>query len=232
MKLPEGWDIVKIKSRLFGGYTVLGVKVEQAQADPGMAGGGPPSFEEMMNGMKFELEAPVEDDFSPACFLPESNDEDEMSYCDICEQWCGPEHNHYGETIQEKDTSEWANSIHRVCNVCGHEDDIYPTGSGSYGSELDFCNKVDFDNAYVCESKWGMGQDHDRWAETYIEHDDEPEQVPLVCKVCFLHATDFDGTTMCIDEDDFHIWISIEELKADDSVTILDLQFVEKQGEE
>ena len=223
VKLPEGWDILRVDHRFFGGYTVVGFHVEEPPMDLGSAfmGGVSGAHMEYLNIGKEQ--GTLEDDFSPACFLPESDDEKDMRWCDVCEQYCGPAHNHYGETIQEKDTSEWANSIHRVCDECGHEDDIFPLGSGSYGPHLDYCIN--------CDAKWGMGQDHDRWAENYVEHDDEPRATLLQCIFCGLFSTDFDGTQDCV-EKEFHEWVSFVEEAEGDEFTALSLQFVEKEWAE
>jgi hypothetical protein len=110
-----------------------------------------------------------QDGFSEACFLPESEDvEDKLQwcqdcgtwtgnhheqwhlenkYCDVCLEYVGPGHSHIGETIKERDTSDWANSIGRQCDVCGHMDQIFPLSNGQFGSNLDYCIN--------CNAPWG-----------------------------------------------------------------------------
>jgi len=154
-----------------------------------------------------------DDGFSDgSCFMPESEDvESTLRYCDVCTQMVGPAHSHVGETWKERDTSDWANPIHRKCEVCGHEDDIYPTGSGSYGSQLDFCNHENEHQEYDCEKPWGMGQDHDRWDDDYVEHDGQEQLASLFCMHCGFDSSKFTGVEDCTTEDGFHKFIPFEE---------------------
>jgi hypothetical protein len=162
------------------------------------------------------------DNFSDACFLPESEDVEEdltwcadcrtwtgakheqwhleNKYCDVCLEYVGPSHSHIGETIKERDTSDWANSIGRQCDVCGHMDQIFPYSNGQFGSSLDFCT--------MCEAPWGHGQDHDRWADDYVEHTKEPALPGKHCVHCGILDSEFTGTEDCYsNEDGFHEWI-------------------------